>query len=99
MEKKEKGRHCEEKPQRTKRNGRKRDKLLIILALVLVVLVAGGWFVYEQTLGSINRIDEDKIEYVDPDEQDKFDEIIDCIEYYVHIGEKDIPQALRHRKI
>ena len=75
MEKKEKGRHCEEKPQRTKQNGRKRDKLLIILALVLVVLVAGGWFVYEQTLGSINRIDEDKIEYVDPDEQDKFNEI------------------------
>ena len=75
MEKKEKGRRCAEKPQRTKKEGCKRDKLLIVLALVLAVLVAGGWFVYEKTLGAIDRIDEGKIEYVDPDEQDKFDEI------------------------
>lgn len=70
MENKEKGRHSAEKPRAAKKKIGKRDRVLIILAVVLAVLVAGGWFVYEKTLGSIDRIDEDKIEYVDPEDQD-----------------------------
>lgn len=69
------GRHSAEKPQKPKKQGGKKHKGLKILAIVLVVLILGGWFVYEKTLGAIDRIDEDKIEFVDPEDQDKYDEV------------------------
>ena len=66
------GRHS---VQKAKKSGGKKHRGLKILCIVLVVLILGGWFVYEKTLGAIDRIDEDKIEYVDPEDQDKFDEV------------------------
>ena len=75
MENKEKGRHGVEKPRAGKKNGNKRHKGLIALVIVLAILLVGGWIVYDKTLGAIDRIDEDKIEFVDPEDQDKFDEV------------------------
>lgn len=70
----QKGRHSAEQPQKKVKSGGKKRKALVILAIVLAVLLIGVWVLYENTLGAIDRIDEGKIEYVDPDDQDKFDE-------------------------
>lgn len=75
MAKNQMGRYSAEQPKKQKKEGQKKHKGVMILCIVLAVLILGGWFVYEKTLGAIDRIDEDKIEYVDPEDQDQFDEV------------------------
>lgn len=68
------GRHSAKKPAKVKKSRNKKRLAIKIACIVLAVLILGGWFVYEKTLGAIDRIDEDKIEYVDPEDQDQYDE-------------------------
>lgn len=62
------------KKKKTRKQKARTAFFISLAACVLSVCVLGGWLVYENTLGAIDRIDEGKIEYVDPEDQDKFDE-------------------------
>lgn len=58
-----------------KKWGKNEKKGLLWGALVSLVLlgILSGWL-YEKILGNIDRIDEDHIDYLDPEEQDQFEE-------------------------